>query len=112
MHKKIIIFSLIMAILKIVIGGLMIANILNISQHAKYIGIIWVSTGILILLLTILTFVEMKLIWIDRLFATLTFSLTLMLATCWVNPLTSIAIVIYIPIMFMYLMGISIRSKI
>ncbi|CAM9092591.1 hypothetical protein MYTO111405_00035 [Mycoplasma todarodis] len=112
MHKKIIICSIIMSTLQLVIGGLMIANILNSFQHAKYIGILWVSLGVFTSLLTVLTFLKMKLVWIDRLFATLTISLIAMLATCWVNPLTSIAIVIYIPITFMYLMGIAIRSKI
>ncbi len=112
MYKKLIIFSMIMAILQIVIGGLMIGEILNTHFHAKYIGIIWVSVGICILFLTPLTFLKMKLSSIDRLFIFLTISLIGMLATCWVNPLTSITIVFYIPIVFTYLIGLTIRSRI
>ncbi len=112
MHKKLIIFSMIMALLQIVVGGLMISQILNTYIHAKYIGIIWVSVGICILSLTTLTFLKMKLSSIDRLFIFLTISLIGMLATCWVNPLISVAIVIYIPIVFTYLTGLTIRSRI
>ncbi len=112
MHKKLIIFSMTMALLQIVVGGLMISQILNTYTHAKYIGIIWVSVGVCILFLTTLTFLKMKLSSIDRLFIFLTVSLIGMLATCWVNPLTAVAIVIYIPIVFTYLTGLTIRSRI
>ncbi|NQZ29523.1 MAG: hypothetical protein HRT98_04020 [Mycoplasmatales bacterium] len=111
MHKKIIIFSIIMAILQIVVGSFMLANILNIYQYAKYIGIVWISIGIFIILLAVITFIKIRLVWIDRLFTASTFSLMMMLSTCWTNWLTPIAIIIYIPIIFMYLMRIVMRSK-
>ncbi len=112
MHKKLMIFSAIMALLQIVVGGLMVGQILNTYTHAQYIGIIWVSVGVCILFLTTLTFLKMKLSSIDKLFIFLTISLIGMLATCWVNPLISIAIIIYIPVAFTYLTGLAIRSRI
>ena len=112
MYKKLVIASMVMSLMQMAIGGLMIGNILNKFNGAKSVGIIWIVISLFELFLNWKIQKSMKVNLVNKffwIFSVLTFVL---LATCWVNPLTSIALVIYIPITIFYIMGRQIQNKI
>ncbi len=112
MYKKLIMSSWIMALLEITVGCLMIAEILNVAGISRMFGLIWIFTGILKLFLIIKTKKTMKINMVNKLFVTLTIMTLGLLITCWMNPLTAIPLIIYVPILIFFLLGWNIQNKI
>ena len=112
MYKKLIILSAIMSMVQITIGVLMLGNILNKFDSAKPVSIVWILISLFELFLNLKTQKSMKINIVNKFFFVFSILTFVLLTTCWVNPLTSIALVLYIPIMIFYIMGRRIQNKI